>query len=45
MAEPAHTLHTGGVSKPTSAVYLFLNFAAGGIMDAKIAGEDAMRKM
>ena len=36
---------SGGVSKPTSAVYLFLNFAANGIMDAKIAGEDQMRAL
>ena len=27
---------SGGVSKPTSAVYLFLNLAANGIMDAKM---------
>ena len=36
---------SGGVSKPTSAVYLFLNVAASGIMDAKIAGEDKLRAM
>ena len=36
---------SGGVSKPRSAVYLFLNVAAGGIMDAKIAGEDTMRRL
>ena len=36
---------SGGVSKPTSAVYLFLNVAAGGIMDAKIAGEDQLRRL
>jgi len=36
---------SGGVSKPTSAVYLFLNLAANGIMDAKISGEDRMRKL
>jgi len=36
---------SGGVSKPTSAVYLFLNVAAGGIMDAKIRGEDTMRSL
>ena len=36
---------SGGVSKPTSAVYLFLNLAASGIMDAKIAGEDALRSL
>ena len=36
---------SGGVSKPTSAVYLFLNVAAGGIMDAKIHGEDEMRRL
>uniref|UniRef100_A0A7S2NLV3 NAD(P)-binding domain-containing protein n=1 Tax=Haptolina brevifila TaxID=156173 RepID=A0A7S2NLV3_9EUKA len=30
---------SGGVSKPTSAVYVFLNLAANGIMDAKISGE------
>ena len=35
---------SGGVSKPTSAVYLFLNVAAGGIMDAKISGENEMRR-
>ena len=36
---------SGGVSKPSSAVYIFLNLAAGGIMDAKIAGEDALRRL
>ena len=36
---------SGGVSKPSSAVYIFLNLAANGIMDAKIAGEDAVRKL
>jgi len=36
---------SGGVSKPTSAVYLFLNVAAGGIMDAKISGENTMRRL
>lgn len=36
---------SGGVSKPTSAVYLFLNVAAGGIMDAKISGENEMRRL
>lgn len=36
---------SGGVSKPTSAVYLFLNFAASGIMDAKIAGENQLRAL
>ena len=36
---------SGGVSKPTSAVYLFLNVAAGGIMDAKISGEDQLRAL
>ena len=36
---------SGGVSKPTSAVYIFLNVAAGGIMDAKIRGEDEMRRL
>ena len=36
---------SGGVSKPSSAVYIFLNLAASGIMDAKIAGEDAVRKL
>ena len=36
---------SGGVSKPSSAVYIFLNVAAGGIMDAKISGEDTLRKM
>ncbi len=36
---------SGGVSKPSSAVYIFLNLAANGIMDAKIAGEDAVRRL
>lgn len=36
---------SGGVSKPKSAVYLFLNVAANGIMDAKINGEDSMRRL
>ena len=36
---------SGGVSKPSSAVYIFLNLAASGIMDAKIAGEDAVRRL
>lgn len=36
---------SGGVSKPSSAVYIFLNVAAGGIMDAKISGEDQVRKL
>lgn len=36
---------SGGVSKPKSAVYLFLNLAASGIMDAKIAGEDKVRAL
>jgi len=36
---------SGGVSKPKSGVYLFLNTFAGGIMDAKIAGEDSMRRL
>lgn len=36
---------SGGVSKPKSGVYIFLNTFAGGIMDAKIAGEDAMRRL
>ena len=36
---------SGGVSKPSSAVYIFLNLAANGIMDAKLAGEDAVRKL
>jgi len=36
---------SGGVSKPKSAVYIFLNLAAGGIMDAKISGEDQMRRL
>ena len=36
---------SGGVSKPKSAVYLFLNTVAGGIMDAKIAGEDRLRRL
>merc|ERR1740117_684972 len=36
---------SGGVSKPTSAVYIFLNVAAGGIMDAKISGENEMRRL
>jgi len=36
---------SGGVSKPASAVYIFLNLAANGIMDAKIAGEDAVRRL
>jgi len=36
---------SGGVSKPSSGVYIFLNLAAGGIMDAKIAGEDAVRRL
>ena len=36
---------SGGVSKPTSAVYLFLNVAANGIMDAKISGENEMRRL
>jgi len=36
---------SGGVSKPKSAVYLFLNVAAGGIMDAKISGENQMRQL
>lgn len=36
---------SGGVSKPSSAVYLFLNVAAGGIMDAKISGENQMRRL
>lgn len=36
---------SGGVSKPTSAVYLFLNVAAGGIMDAKISGENQLRRL
>ena len=36
---------SGGVSKPTSAVYLFLNLAANGIMDAKISGENTLRKL
>ena len=36
---------SGGVSKPTSAVYLFLNVAASGIMDAKISGENQMRRL
>jgi hypothetical protein len=36
---------SGGVSKPTSAVYIFLNVAAGGIMDAKISGENGMRSL
>ena len=36
---------SGGVSKPSSAVYIFLNLAPNGIMDAKIAGEDAVRKL
>ena len=36
---------SGGVSKPKSAVYLFLNTVAGGIMDAKISGEDSLRRL
>ena len=36
---------SGGVSKPSSAVYIFLNLAANGIMDAKIAGEDTVRRL
>jgi len=36
---------SGGVSKPTSAVYLFLNTVANGIMKAKIDGEDALRRL
>lgn len=36
---------SGGVSKPTSAVYLFLNLAANGIMDAKISGENELRRL
>ncbi len=36
---------SGGVSKPDSAVYKFLNFAANGIMDAKIRGEDEVRSL
>lgn len=36
---------SGGVSKPTSAVYLFLNLAANGIMDAKISGENKLRAL
>lgn len=35
---------SGGVSKPASAVYLFLNLAANGIMDAKISGENELRR-
>ena len=36
---------SGGVSKPASAVYIFLNVAAGGIMDAKISGENQLRRL
>jgi hypothetical protein len=36
---------SGGVSKPTSPVYLFLNTVANGIMKAKIDGEDGMRRL
>lgn len=36
---------SGGVSRPNSNVYRFLNTVAGGIMDAKIAGEDTMRSL
>jgi len=36
---------SGGVSQPSSTVFKFLNTFAGGIMDAKIAGEDAMRAL
>ena len=35
---------SGGVSKPNSSVYQFLNIF-GGIMDAKIKGEDTVRDM
>jgi uncharacterized protein YbjT (DUF2867 family) len=35
---------SGGVSKPSSSVYLFLNIF-GGIMKAKIEGEDEVRKL
>lgn len=36
---------SGGVSKPSSAVYIFLNLAANGIMDAKISGENELRRL
>jgi uncharacterized protein YbjT (DUF2867 family) len=34
---------SGAVSRPDSPVYLLLNTVAGGIMEAKIEGEDAVR--
>ncbi|KAL9190602.1 hypothetical protein ACHAXT_000308 [Thalassiosira profunda] len=36
---------SGAVTRPSSAVYQLLNLVGGGIMEAKIKGEDAVRDM
>ena len=36
---------SGAVTRPNSAVYKLLNFVGGGIMEAKIQGEDAVRDL
>eukprot|EP00581_Thalassiosira_minuscula_P009992 CAMPEP_0183709858 /NCGR_PEP_ID=MMETSP0737-20130205/5821_1 /TAXON_ID=385413 /ORGANISM="Thalassiosira miniscula, Strain CCMP1093" /LENGTH=392 /DNA_ID=CAMNT_0025938071 /DNA_START=35 /DNA_END=1213 /DNA_ORIENTATION=- len=36
---------SGAVTRPDSSVYKLLNFVGGGIMEAKIQGEDAVREL